>query len=133
MDGGARRPYAISIQALNLTSAATRGNQRHDVTDRGRRGLRSASCRSSPDEPLALSQRLLARSGNDPGNDRSGVAILSDKFADHIAAGLAAGAGQTGLTPRRYEGAGARPVRRQLRHLQSALRRADGVFLGYGG
>ena len=106
---------------------------RHDVTDRGRRGLRSASRRSSSDQPAALSQRLLARPGDDPRHGRSGVAILSGEFADHLAAGLAAVEGQTRLQPRGHEGAGARSVRRQLRHLQSAVRRADGVQRGHGG
>src|SRR6266404_1817619 len=121
---------------LSRTSAQTpraRGNQDHDVTDRGRRGLRSASCRSSPDQPVALSQRLLARPGHDAGNDRSGIAILSDEFADLFAPGLAAGEGQAGIKSRRHADAGARPVWRPLRDLQSALRRADGILRGYGG
>src|SRR6266478_6684511 len=130
MDGGAGAPYAVLNQRAD---AASKRKQDHDVTDGGRRGLRSASCRSSPDQPVALSQRLLARSGNDARNDRSGVAILSNEFADLIAAGLAAGAGQTGSKSRRHAGTGARPVWRRLRHLQSALRRADGIFGGYGG
>ncbi len=112
---------------------ATGRKPAHDVTDRGRRGLRSASSRSSFDQPAALSQRLLARSGHDTGNGRSGVAILSREFADHRAAGLAAFAGQAGVQPRRHEDAGARSVRHPLRHLQSAVRRADGVLRGYGG
>src|SRR5260221_7882997 len=118
---------AYNMPRLSLPQAKeeTRG---HDVTDRRRRGLRSASCRSSFDEPVALSQRLLARSGDDARHDRSGLAILSPKFADFGAAGLAPRAGQAGFESRRHEGAGARSVRRQLCDLQSALWLADGVF-----
>src|SRR5258708_37464347 len=94
VDGGTRAPYAMRTSGPLPTRQApgARGNQDHDVTDRGRRGLRPASCRSSPDQPVALSQRLLARPGNDARNDRSGLAILPGEFADRFAAGLAAGA-----------------------------------------
>ena len=108
----------------------TRG---HDVTDRGRRGLRSASGRPSSDQPAALYERLLARPGHHARHDRPGVAVLSHQFADLLAAGLAAREGQAGLEPRGHAGAGARSVRHSFRHLQSAVRRADGVFRGYGG
>src|SRR6476469_5465022 len=134
MDGKAGAPYAVATKAPNSMGAARHEEtETHDVTDRGRRGLRPASGRASFDQPVALPERLLARPGDDPGDDRPRVAILSREFADFLAAGLAAGAGQAGLQSRRHEGAGARPVRRQLRHLQSALRRADGIFGGYGG
>src|SRR3954463_11615058 len=75
------------------------GNELHDPTDSGRRGLRSASGRSSSHQPAAVSQRLLARPGDDARHDRPGVAILSAKFPDHLAAGLAAVAGQARLQP----------------------------------
>ena len=100
---------------------------------RRRRGLRSASRRSASDQPVALHERLLARPGDDARHDRSGLAILSDQFADLVAAGLAAGAGQAGRKSRRHAEAGARPVSGELRHLQSALRRADGVLRGHAG
>ena len=125
------RQDSASQRRIRATSEEeTRG---HDVTARGRRGLRSASGRSSFDQPVALPQRLLARPGDDAGHDRPGIAILSDQLADLVAAGLAAGAGQAGLQPRRHEDAGARPFWCQHRHLQSAVRRADGVFRGHGG
>ena len=131
MDGGPRAPYALSNQRdRRREQEETRD---HDVNDRGRRGLRSTSCRSSPDQPVALSQRLLARSGNDAGNDRPGLAILSGEFADLLAAGLAAGQGQAGLAAPGHAGAGTRPLWCALRHLQSALRRADGIQRIYGG
>ena len=113
---GVRAAYAARDAASQreferaTSEEETRG---HDVTDRGRRGLRSASRRSSSDQPVALPQRLLARPGDDARHDRSGLAILSDQFADLVAAGLAAGAGQAGLKPRRHADAGARPFRRQ--------------------
>src|SRR6476660_4493500 len=108
MDGGTRAPYAVRNKrsVAEATGAGSRRNQDHDVTDRGRRGLRSVSCRSPPDQPVALSQRLLARPGNDARNDRSGLAILSGEFADRFAPRLAAGKGQTGITSRRPAGAG---------------------------
>ena len=59
---------------------------------------------------LPYHERLLARPGDDARHDRPGLAILSDQFADLVAAGLAAGAGQAGLQPRRHAEAGARPV-----------------------
>ena len=110
-----------------------RGNQGHDVSHCGWRGLRSASRRAPFDEPPAVSERLLARSGHHARHDRSDLAILSEQFADLGAAGLAAGAGQAGLEPGRHAEAGAGPFQRGLRHLQSALRRADGVFRGHAG
>ena len=57
-----------------------RGNLAHDVTDCGRRGLRSASGRSSSDQPVAVSERLLARPGDDARDDRPGVAVLSRRI-----------------------------------------------------
>ena len=91
-----------------------RTRKHHDVAASRRRGLRSASRRSSSDQPVALHERLLARPGDDARHDRPGLAILSDQFADLLAAGLAAGAGQAGLGPRRHAEAGARPVSVQL-------------------
>src|SRR6476620_9836984 len=135
LDGrGSRRALCyLEPSAEDDWRAEARGNQRHDVTDCGRRGLRSASGPASFDEPVALPQRLLARPGDDPRNDRPGLAILPRELTDLVPAGLAADAGQTVLEPRRHESAGARPLRRQLRHLQATLRRADGIFRGYGG
>jgi len=58
--------------------------------------LRSASRRSSPHQPAAVHERLLARPGDDARYDGPDFAVLSDQFADLVAAGLAAGTGQTG-------------------------------------
>src|ERR1700694_4399882 len=88
MDGAAPAPYVVPQQTVRRREP--RGNQRHDVTDRGRRGLRSASGRSSSDQPVALSERLLARSGDDPRDDRPGLAVLSRQFDDLGAARLSA-------------------------------------------
>src|SRR5882762_5688518 len=89
----------------------------HDVADCRWRGLRSASRRSSSHNPAALYERLLARPGDDARHDRSGFAILSGQFADLGASGLAAGAGQAGLEPRRHAETGAGSVSNRLWHL----------------
>src|SRR5262245_66609137 len=78
-------------------SAARRGGNRHDVTGPGRRGLRPASGRAASDEPVALHERLLARSGDDARHDRPDLAILSDQFTDLGPTGLAGGAAYTRL------------------------------------
>ena len=122
-----RRSLQDAVRARSPT------RKHHDVAASRRRGLRPASRRSSSDQPAALHERLLARPGDDARHDRSGLAILSDQFADLVAAGLAAGAGQAGLEPRRHAEAGARPVSGRLRHLQSPVWRADGVLRGHAG
>src|ERR1700754_3584534 len=95
------------------TASMRRTRKHHDVADRWRRGLRSASRRSASDQPVALHERLLARPGDDARNDRPGLAILSDQFADLLAAGLAAGAGQAGRRSRRHAATGARSLSSQ--------------------
>ena len=112
---------------------AAGGNRTDDVTDCGRRGLRSASGAASSHQPSALPQRLLARPGDDARHDRPRVAVLSAAFADFRAARLAARRGQAGRKPSRSHHPGARPVRHGDRDLQSALRLADGVQRGHGG
>ena len=134
----AHRPACLNA-AQEPSGAATRcrrtrKQRTHDVTDRGWRGLRSASRRAPSDQPAAVHERLLARPGDDARHDRPGVAILSDQFADLARA-------RTGGR-RRASRAPALPTCRSrrsigfsvsLRHLQSALRRADGVFRGHAG
>ncbi len=135
MDGRTAAPYAgeRTRRAGFKWCCGCEETRGHDVTDRGRRGLRSAPGRPPSDQPVALHERLLARPGHHARHDRPGVAVLSHEFADLVAAGLAARQGQAGLESRGYAGAGARSVRHGFRHLQSAVRRADGVFRGYGG
>ena len=126
---------AALIECLKQSRPTRRRGTRkhHDVADRRWRGLRSASRRAAFDQPVALHERLLARPGDDARHDRSGLAILSDQFADLLAPGLAAGAGQAGRKSRRHAKAGARQVWYSLRHLQPALRRADGVLRRHAG
>ena len=111
----------------------SRTRKHHDVAASRRRGLRPASRRSSSDQPVALYERLLARPGDDARHDRSGLAILSDQFADFLAAGLAARAGQAGPDLADMQKQALDRFRHGFRHLQSALRRADGVLRGHAG
>src|SRR5215468_252223 len=92
--GAAKRPGAKRKRNVKEEEL-----EAYDVTDPGRRRLRPAPGRSPSHEPPALSQRLLARPGDDTRHDRPGVAVLSDQFADLRAAGLAAGARQARLKP----------------------------------
>src|SRR5580704_3939900 len=90
------------FNAPSEAGAAKRPNEEnwpYDVTIRGRRGLRPAPGRPASHEPVALSERLLARPGDHARHDRPGVAILSDPFADLSATRLAAGKGQAGIEP----------------------------------
>ena len=97
------------------------GEALQDAVRRARRGNQAMTspiaggvdCDLHPAVPhltslLPYLERLLARPGDDARHDRPGLAILSDQFADLVAAGLAAGAGQAGLEPRRHAEAGAR-------------------------
>ncbi len=131
------RPACFNAGVKRRGTAPERGNRPQgkpdDVPDCGRRGLRPAPGRAAPHQPVALSQRLLARPGDDPRHDRPGVAILSDPFADLLASRLAAGKGQARIEPAGHAQAGARSVQGRFRHLQPAVRRADGVFRGHAG
>src|SRR4051794_23969896 len=89
--------HAVWYSQANAMSPG--GNQLDDAADSRRGGLRPASGRPPPHQPAAVSQRLLARSGDDARHDRPGVAILSAKFPDHGAARLAAVARQAGFQP----------------------------------
>ena len=135
---GCRLPCLNAVRTSGRYRCRRRASERgnHVMTSplRRRRGLRSASRRSASDQPVALHERLLARPGDDARHDRSGLAILSDQFADLVAAGLAAGAGQAGLQTS--------PTCRSRRSTGSAsaygicnplVRRADGVLRGHAG